>query len=83
MCLHGLTASLIFLLLYSWMSPCPDSNFRMVPKESVHYVYDSANRAFPYDKSMPLIFIGGVPRSGTTLMRAMLDAHPEVSTFIL
>lgn len=27
---------------------------------------------------MPLIFIGGVPRSGTTLMRAMLDAHPEV-----
>ncbi|NXR96952.1 TPST2 sulfotransferase, partial [Hypocryptadius cinnamomeus] len=29
-------------------------------------------------KDMPLIFIGGVPRSGTTLMRAMLDAHPEV-----
>lgn len=26
----------------------------------------------------PLIFIGGVPRSGTTLMRAMLDAHPSV-----
>ncbi|KAK0425725.1 hypothetical protein QR680_009346 [Steinernema hermaphroditum] len=26
----------------------------------------------------PLIFIGGVPRSGTTLMRAMLDAHPAV-----
>ncbi|PAV79484.1 hypothetical protein WR25_09237 [Diploscapter pachys] len=26
----------------------------------------------------PFIFIGGVPRSGTTLMRAMLDAHPDV-----
>ncbi|CAG0886761.1 unnamed protein product [Cyprideis torosa] len=26
----------------------------------------------------PLIFIGGMPRSGTTLMRAMLDAHPEI-----
>ncbi|KTF81901.1 hypothetical protein cypCar_00039514 [Cyprinus carpio] len=33
---------------------------------------------FIYNKDMPLIFIGGVPRSGTTLMRAMLDAHPEV-----
>ncbi|XP_028857631.1 protein-tyrosine sulfotransferase 1 isoform X1 [Denticeps clupeoides] len=33
---------------------------------------------FVYSKDMPLIFIGGVPRSGTTLMRAMLDAHPEV-----
>lgn len=33
---------------------------------------------FLYSKDMPLIFIGGVPRSGTTLMRAMLDAHPEV-----
>lgn len=29
-------------------------------------------------RELPLIFIGGVPRSGTTLMRAMLDAHPHV-----
>uniref|UniRef100_A0AAF5PPG5 Protein-tyrosine sulfotransferase n=1 Tax=Wuchereria bancrofti TaxID=6293 RepID=A0AAF5PPG5_WUCBA len=29
-------------------------------------------------KYSPLIFIGGVPRSGTTLIRAMLDAHPSV-----
>ncbi|XP_069082979.1 protein-tyrosine sulfotransferase 1 isoform X2 [Pleurodeles waltl] len=36
------------------------------------------NRTFPYDKDMPLVFIGGVPRSGTTLMRAMLDAHPDI-----
>lgn len=32
----------------------------------------------PYSRELPLIFIGGVPRSGTTLMRAMLDAHPDV-----
>lgn len=25
-----------------------------------------------------MIFIGGMPRSGTTLIRAMLDAHPDV-----
>lgn len=36
--------------------------------------YDAAK----YSRDMPLIFIGGVPRSGTTLMRAMLDAHPDV-----
>ncbi|RCN42751.1 hypothetical protein ANCCAN_11299 [Ancylostoma caninum] len=26
----------------------------------------------------PIIFIGGIPRSGTTLMRAMLDSHPDI-----
>ena len=33
---------------------------------------------YEYDRQSPLIFIGGVPRSGTTLMRAMLDAHEDV-----
>ena len=41
-------------------------------------VVGSDQKAFPYHRNMPLIFIGGVPRSGTTLMRAMLDAHPEI-----
>lgn len=31
-----------------------------------------------YNRNLPLIFIGGMPRSGTTLMRAMLDAHPKI-----
>lgn len=36
------------------------------------------HKRYTYDRYMPLIFIGGVPRSGTTLVRAMLDAHPDV-----
>ncbi|XP_045474470.1 protein-tyrosine sulfotransferase [Harmonia axyridis] len=42
------------------------------------YVVGSDKKMYEYNRQMPLIFIGGVPRSGTTLMRAMLDAHPEV-----
>ena len=33
---------------------------------------------YAYNRNTPFIFIGGVPRSGTTLMRAMMDAHPDV-----
>ena len=27
---------------------------------------------------MPIVFVGGFPRSGTTLMRTILDVHPNV-----
>ncbi|CAK8692618.1 protein-tyrosine sulfotransferase 1-like [Clavelina lepadiformis] len=40
--------------------------------------YTYQDKAAAYDKSMPLVFIGGMPRSGTTLMRTMLDAHPDI-----
>ncbi|XP_034950098.1 protein-tyrosine sulfotransferase [Chelonus insularis] len=49
----------------------------MVAKEK-YVVGEQDKKAYTYDRNMPLIFIGGVPRSGTTLMRAMLDAHPDV-----
>lgn len=39
---------------------------------------DGKDVRFTYDRSTPVIFIGGMPRSGTTLLRVLLDAHPDI-----
>ena len=44
----------------------------------------NSKKSFQANKSkvsttIPIIFIGGSPRSGTTLIRSMFDAHPNVS----
>lgn len=68
----------VLYFVYS-VFPCDEvSKYVMVPRERVHYVYDKNSKAIPYDENMAIIFIGGMPRSGTTLMRVMLDAHPDV-----
>ena len=41
-------------------------------------VFDKNGKPHSYDRSSPFIFIGGFPRSGTTLARAMLDAHSDI-----
>lgn len=41
-------------------------------------VRDRHNATFEYSRASPLVWIGGVPRSGTTLMRVILDAHGDV-----
>ena len=35
-------------------------------------------KVYEYDRNSQIIFIGGVPESGTKLIRGMLDAHPEL-----
>lgn len=72
-------AGTVVLYLVYLSFPCETGNgYVMVPKESVKYVKDADNRRIPYHADMPIVFVGGMPRSGTTLMRAMLDAHPDV-----
>lgn len=75
---YGVLTIVIVLIVHRWL--CHDSAFVMVKRDAVRYSYssDNNNRAYPYYRDMPLIFVGGMPRSGTTLMRVMLDAHPEV-----
>jgi protein-tyrosine sulfotransferase len=75
LCILSVVA-IMYLTSHLW---CRDSTNQamMVPKNPVQYMTDG-QRSYPYDRLMPLVFIGGMPRSGTTLMRAMLDAHPEI-----
>ena len=54
--------------------PKGSSNKRQL---SANY-YSDPDELVYYRKDVPLVWIGGVPRSGTTLMRAMLDAHPDI-----
>ncbi|XP_055862286.1 protein-tyrosine sulfotransferase 1-like [Biomphalaria glabrata] len=82
LCRHKVYFAVIGLMLMYILYqafPCGSApSIMMVPKEKTKYIYDINQRAIPYDENTPIIFVGGMPRSGTTLMRAMLDAHPEI-----
>jgi len=38
----------------------------------------SPDKLIQFRTDVPVVWIGGVPRSGTTLMRVALDAHPDI-----
>jgi hypothetical protein len=71
---------IIILFAFRWLpsnngftqqqQPCASKSSK--PEEPQQRNYNST-------KSLkPIIFIGGMPRSGTTLMRAIIDSHPDV-----
>jgi len=76
--LGGLALSIIYLfnVLYSNKIPSVCNSASSSGKKTSMIGQDG--QLYEYDRQSPLIFIGGVPRSGTTLMRAMLDAHQDV-----
>ncbi|XP_071750823.2 tyrosylprotein sulfotransferase 1, like [Centroberyx gerrardi] len=68
-------------LLYLGMSgiECPPKSHRHRWVElNMAWANQSLSMPTYFPEDTPLIFIGGFPRSGTTLMRAMLDAHNAV-----
>lgn len=78
--MFGIVVVTMFVFKFTELRPTclfkDDQESVMVREEK--YVMSEDQKVYSYNREMPLIFIGGVPRSGTTLMRAMLDAHPDV-----
>jgi len=69
--------SILVALLAPWQKE-ERSCLRVEGGESTHSVRPTAESKEVFTKQSPLLFIGGVPKSGTTLMRVLLDVHPSI-----
>ncbi|KAH9417150.1 Protein-tyrosine sulfotransferase [Dermatophagoides pteronyssinus] len=71
---------IFFILYYTFQNPncifSPKPDYEWISSEK--YISIDGKQKHLYDHNMPLIFIGGMPRSGTTLLRVLLDAHPDI-----
>ena len=68
---------ILFLNFYGLFDKTTEhSNPQLIPRTT--FVINEYGSLYDYDRQSPIIFIGGAPQSGMTLMRAMLDAHPEL-----
>ena len=63
------------LLIWYLYSANPEAHLKRNLSDGPREFYRRDYNASPLK---PIIFIGGMPRSGTTLMRAILDSHPLV-----
>uniref|UniRef100_A0A2P2ICB8 Protein-tyrosine sulfotransferase n=1 Tax=Hirondellea gigas TaxID=1518452 RepID=A0A2P2ICB8_9CRUS len=74
---HVLAAMVVMLtiMLLAPSPTCITTDALPYSQLSPSIVQPSDSRGHQYSRQEPLLFIGGMPRSGTTLMRAMLDAH--------
>ncbi len=80
--MHNSCLLLIIIVIILFGIHLLSSNYRFSQQQPCASKSDDveAFRRRDYNSSSlkPIIFIGGMPRSGTTLMRAVLDSHPLI-----